>query len=52
MMVGEGMLQGGTVKVSMKKEELDFEIKKITKQKPAGETPKKAVRKSKEPVVV
>jgi ATP-dependent Clp protease ATP-binding subunit ClpC len=28
MMVGEGMLQGGTVKVSMKKGELDFDIKK------------------------
>jgi ATP-dependent Clp protease ATP-binding subunit ClpC len=28
MMVGEGMLQGGTVKVSFKKDELDFAIKK------------------------
>jgi ATP-dependent Clp protease ATP-binding subunit ClpB len=28
MMVGQGMLQGGTVKVSMKKDELDFEVKK------------------------
>lgn len=28
MMVGEGMLQGGTVKVSMKKGELSFDIKK------------------------
>ncbi|MFT5037221.1 MAG: ATP-dependent Clp protease ATP-binding subunit ClpB [Candidatus Azotimanducaceae bacterium] len=28
MMVGEGMLQGGTVKVSMKKDELSFDIKK------------------------
>jgi predicted site-specific integrase-resolvase len=27
-MVGEGMVQGGTVKVSMKKGELDFDIKK------------------------
>lgn len=34
MMVGEGMLQGGTVKVSMKKGELDFDIKK----KVAGES--------------
>jgi ATP-dependent Clp protease ATP-binding subunit ClpC len=28
MMVGEGMLQGGTVKVSLKNDELDFDIKK------------------------
>lgn len=28
MMVGEGMLQGGTVSVTMKKNELSFEIKK------------------------
>jgi len=27
-MVGEGMLVGGTVKVSLKKGELDFDIKK------------------------
>jgi ATP-dependent Clp protease ATP-binding subunit ClpC len=28
MMVGEGMLEGGTVKVSLKKDELNFDIKK------------------------
>ena len=33
MMVGEGMMQGGTVKVSMKKEELDFEVKKKGRRK-------------------
>ncbi|MCA9365454.1 AAA family ATPase [Candidatus Kaiserbacteria bacterium] len=33
MMVGEGMLQGGTVKVSMKKDDLHFDIKKNNKQK-------------------
>lgn len=46
-MVGEGMLQGGTVKVSMKKDELDFDIKKkgrtnLPKKKP---TAKKAAKK-------
>ncbi|MEN9920715.1 MAG: hypothetical protein RL538_608 [Candidatus Parcubacteria bacterium] len=55
MMVGEGMLQGGTVKVSMKKDkvngglaqELDFEIKKTSRGK-AKEAPvekKKTVKK-------
>jgi ATP-dependent Clp protease ATP-binding subunit ClpC len=33
MMVGEGMLQGGTVKVTMKKGELDFDIKKKGRRK-------------------
>ena len=33
MMVGEGMMQGGTVKVTMKKGELDFEIKKKRRSK-------------------
>ncbi len=32
MMVGEGMLQGGTVSVSMKKGELSFEVKKKLKR--------------------
>jgi len=32
MMVGEGMLQGGTVKVTMKKDELDFEAKKVARR--------------------
>lgn len=36
MMVGEGMLQGGTVKVSMKKGELDFDIKKKGRRKTAA----------------
>ncbi len=45
MMVGEGMLQGGTVKVTMKKDELDFEVKKKgrtnLKKKPAAKKPAK-----------
>jgi hypothetical protein len=28
MMVGEGMLRGGTVRVDMKKDEITFEVKK------------------------
>lgn len=40
MMVGEGMLQGGTVKVSLKKGELDFDIKK----KGRTNLPKKATK--------
>lgn len=46
MMVGEGMLQGGTVKVSIKNGELDFDIKKQARtniKKPA--TKKKATKK-------
>lgn len=40
MMVGEGMLQGGTVKVAMKKGELDFDIKKKARRRsPANSTP-------------
>jgi ATP-dependent Clp protease ATP-binding subunit ClpC len=51
MMVGEGMLQGGTVKVSVKKDELDFAIKKQARRK----TPVKKIvatksRSRKEPV--
>jgi len=42
MMVGEGMMQGGTVKVTMKKGELDFDIKKIAKK----QTPKPATKKN------
>ena len=53
MMVGEGMLQGGTVKVTMKKDELDFDIKKKSrtnlKKKPAT---KKVKSKRKTPVAV
>lgn len=33
MMVGQGMLKGGTVKVSMKKEQLSFDITKKSSQK-------------------
>jgi ATP-dependent Clp protease ATP-binding subunit ClpB len=42
MMVGEGMLQGGTVKVTMKKDVLDFDIKKTGRVKSTVSlTPKK-----------
>ncbi|MCA9360188.1 AAA family ATPase, partial [Candidatus Kaiserbacteria bacterium] len=46
MMVGEGMLQGGTVNVTMKKGELDFEAKKVARRKNStkkttAESPKK-----------
>lgn len=36
MMVGEGMVQGGVVKVSMKKDELCFDVKKTGKRKSAA----------------
>lgn len=51
MMVGEGMMQGGTVKVAIKEGELDFDIKKkarttsSTKPKKVAAKPKKAVKK-------
>jgi ATP-dependent Clp protease ATP-binding subunit ClpB len=48
MMVGEGMLQGGTVRVSMKKGELAFDIKKAGRQKVAS--PKRKPTKKREPV--
>ena len=53
MMVGEGMLQSGTVKVSMKKDktELEFDIKKSNKPKAKPTTAKK-VTKKKEKVAV
>lgn len=46
LMVGEGVLQGGTVRVSMKNGELDFEVKKkgrdgLTKRSSAKSTPRK-----------
>ncbi len=54
MMVGEGMLQGGTVKVSMKKglEELDFEIKKSARARASavGDEIKRPAKKPKETV--
>ncbi|MCA9367272.1 AAA family ATPase [Candidatus Kaiserbacteria bacterium] len=43
-MVGEGMLQGGTVKVSMKKDQLEFDIKKKTRAT-SRTTAKKTSRK-------
>jgi len=47
-MVGEGMVKGGTVKVSMKKGELDFDIKKKgrtnLKKKPAAKSTTKKKR--------
>jgi len=36
MMVGEGMMQGGIVKVSMKQDELQFDVKKTGKRKSAA----------------
>ena len=46
MMVGEGMLQGGSVAVSLKKDELAFDIKKKgKKKKPAAKSTKKSTRK-------
>lgn len=48
MMVGEGMLQGGTVKVTMKKGELDFDIKKKARRRSTAA--KKTVAKKREAV--
>jgi ATP-dependent Clp protease ATP-binding subunit ClpA len=46
MMVGEGMMQGGTVKVTMKKDVLNFEIKKKARAKSeTTTTPKRVVAK-------
>lgn len=39
MMVGEGMLQGGTVKVTLKKNELDFDVKKTGRRKTIAKKP-------------
>lgn len=36
MMVGEGMLRGGTVRVDMKKDELSFEVKKRARAGASG----------------
>jgi ATP-dependent Clp protease ATP-binding subunit ClpB len=58
MMVGEGMLQGGNVKVTMKKDVLDFEIKKKARAKASVATvakkvaPKKVVEEVRETVTV
>lgn len=48
MMVSEGMLRGGTVKVSMKKDELHFDIKKKPRRGGSGHS--RAVPKKKETV--
>jgi ATP-dependent Clp protease ATP-binding subunit ClpC len=46
-MVGEGMVQGGSVKVSMKKGELDFSVKKTGgRRKASSTTPKKARKRT------
>lgn len=53
MMIGEGMLHGGTVKVSLKKGELDFNVKKKSiRRAPAKNAPGRIVNKTKEPVAV
>jgi ATP-dependent Clp protease ATP-binding subunit ClpA len=49
MMVGEGMLRGGTVRVDIKKDELTFEVKKRAR---AGSGAKKSPVKTKEKEVV
>jgi len=55
MMVGEGMLQGGSVKVSMKKagDGLDFEVKKtrVRKAAPAAKVKLKKKIAKRVPVV-
>ncbi len=45
MMVGEGMLQRGFVKVSVKKDELQFEVKRQGVKNKANKTKKKVVSK-------
>jgi len=47
LMINEGMLRGGTVRVDMKKDELDFEVKKRVR---AGSNNgvKKEIKKTKE----
>lgn len=47
MMVGEGMLQGGTVKVSMDKDELKFDIKKTSRTTSKVRTAKKTPKQKK-----
>ncbi len=52
MMVGEGMLQGGTVNVAMKKGELTFDVKKSARRGKVTEKKlPKAVVKAPEPVM-
>jgi ATP-dependent Clp protease ATP-binding subunit ClpA len=45
MMVGEGMLRGGTVRVDMKKDELSFEVKKRARSAREAGAGKKHVKK-------
>jgi ATP-dependent Clp protease ATP-binding subunit ClpA len=45
MMVGEGMLQGGTVSVSMKKGELSFDIKKKGTKRKSAKSGRKVAQK-------
>ena len=53
MMVGEGMLRGGTVKVSLKKGELDFSVKKkAIKRVSTKRTSRTSAKKTAEPVAV
>lgn len=52
MMVGEGMLQGGKVNVSMKKDELSFDIKKKGKKRAVKKAGAKKKAKKKTAVAV
>jgi ATP-dependent Clp protease ATP-binding subunit ClpC len=54
MMVGEGMMQGGVVKVSMKKDKdgLDFEVKKLARSKAVPPTVDKKSETKKKNVAV
>ncbi|MCA9361819.1 AAA family ATPase [Candidatus Kaiserbacteria bacterium] len=52
MMVGEGMLQGGTVNVTMKKGELTFDIKKTGRRKTAAKKTAQAEKKQQKATVV
>ena len=47
MMVGEGMLQGGKVKVALKKDELEFDIKKQGKKRASKKTASRKQTKKK-----
>ncbi|PJC56156.1 hypothetical protein CO026_01870, partial [Candidatus Kaiserbacteria bacterium CG_4_9_14_0_2_um_filter_41_32] len=49
LMINEGMLRGGTVRVDMKKGELDFEVKK--RARAGNGVIKKVIKKSKEVIV-
>lgn len=54
MMVGEGMLQGGTVSVTMKKGELSFDAKKVARlrRKTVAKRTAKTAMKKPEPAIV